>query len=161
MYFTGKITTIFFFSFGLLVQITLCFRIQCYLLSITSYFATQLKLFVLFTAHPFLIVNFFFLLSFSSIFSLFGFRLQIWFIVNLCLNLSTFCHLLYYNFSSSCHIIFIFLPSPTPNLPPPISLSHFAWAEANLWSTTLSTPIWILDCDFLYFMYFSYFDSCI
>ena len=37
------------------------------------------------------------------------------------------------------------LPLPTSHLPSP---SPFAWAEANLWSTTLSTPIWILDCDF-------------
>ena len=47
------------------------------------------------------------------------------------LNLSTFCHLLYYNFSSSSHVILIFLPSPTPNLPPPLFLP-LRLAEANL-----------------------------
>ena len=51
--------------------------------------------------------------------------------------------------SSSSHIILIFLPSPTPNLPPPLSLSP-TWAEANSDpSSELSTPMDLdSDCDY-------------
>ena len=52
----------------------------------------------------------------------------------------------HYNFSSSSHIILEIFPLPLLSFHLPIP-SPSAWAEANLWSTSLSTPICILDCD--------------
>ena len=110
----------------------------------TDNIATQFLPQVRCISHPFFI----FLFSF----------LQKRFSLNLCLNLSTIRHLLYFNLSSSSHIILIFNPLtlPTSHLPSP---SPFAWAEANLWSPSLSTPMdWTVIVIYLYFVYFLYFD---
>ena len=139
-------------------QIILCFQILYLFLNI----ATQCLIIFCCTVHPFYQFYFISFLFYNSFF-LFLFRFSFTNMIyrKFILNLSTFCHLLYYNFSPHLISSSSFLPSPTPNLPPPISLS-LRLAEANSGPPFLSTQVeygqWIVIL--LYFVYFLYIDIC-